>query len=158
MTPGEAIRELERWGRQLSGVRKRCHFEIGKALLPTAVKYAPRSPTRTLLNRVRKTRGKTRRDPRASYRTMPGTLEKSIQADADANSVVIGVPGNSNAGSYAFKMHEGRYKTWFKRGPGTRQKGAHAKEKFIERAIRHHVENGDVRKIIEFEIKKGMPK
>lgn len=158
MTPGQAIAELERWGGQLSGVQKRCHFEIGKILLPEARKNAPKSPTRQTLNRIRKTKRKTRRNPRATSRHTPGTLEKSIQTDANEQRLEIGVPSNSNAGQYAYKMHEEKGRTWFKRGPGTVQKGAHADEKFIERAIEDNDANGLLAKIIAYEVERGIPK
>lgn len=53
----------------------------------------------------------------------------------DATHVDIFVPINSPAGQYAAKIHDGKGKTWSKRGVGTVAKGSKADAKYIERAI-----------------------
>lgn len=104
-----------------------------------AQKYAPRSPTQAQLNRLRKTTRKVHREPNSHSRPKPGGLERSIDYSADYLEMTgeIFVAANSEAGSYAAKMHDERGKTWRNLGPGSiaKNKGGKVGDKFIERAI-----------------------
>lgn len=80
------------------------------------------------------------RDPRATSRAKPGGLERSIKA---ASGVTWGtlawaevfVPSDSEAATYAVKIHDEKGRTWRNRGVGTIAKGDRADEKFITRAL-----------------------
>ena len=74
-------------------------------------------------------------NPRSTTLPKPGGLMRSITLHATENQAEIFVPVNSEAGKYAFRIHEEFGKTWFHRGPGTQAKGAQAGAKFIERAV-----------------------
>ena len=60
---------------------------------------------------------------------------RSIAVKYDNTNATIFVASNSEAGKYAFRIHEEKGKTWKNRGPGTIAKGSKADDKFIERAI-----------------------
>lgn len=95
---------------------------------------------RSALSRfVRKTKGVLgrilHRRPRARARAVPGGLEKSIELERTEAGVTIFVAANSPAGKYAKRIHDEKGKTWWNRGRGTRDKGAQADDKFIERAV-----------------------
>ncbi|MHA1572671.1 MAG: hypothetical protein ACTSX8_01635 [Alphaproteobacteria bacterium] len=67
----------------------------------------------------------------------PGGLTASIRYDLpDADAVRVRVPINSQAGKYAKRIHDEKGKTWFRRGRGTKRKGAQADDKYIERALK----------------------
>jgi hypothetical protein len=100
-----------------------------------SVLNAPRSPTSAQLFRLRKTKGKTRRNPDAHSRPKPGGLRRSIEFDVNDGVGEIFVALNSEAGKYAARIHDERYISWWNRGPGTIALGERAKEKFIERAL-----------------------
>lgn len=102
-----------------------------------AVRNSPRSPTQAEKNKGRKTRGSTgnMRNVMAVSRAKPGGLERSIEKVVRGDEAIIFVASNSEAGSYAAKIHDEKGETWFKRGIGTISKGSKADDKFIERAI-----------------------
>lgn len=100
-----------------------------------SVKNAPISPTSSLLKAMRKTNRRVRRNPRATSRPMPGSLERSIDQRSDGKVAEIFVNASSMAGKYAFRIHSEKGISWQKRGPGTIAKGGRADHRFIERAI-----------------------
>ncbi len=123
---------------------------IGHLVQTTAVAYAPKGPTQAELDALRKAewvlRGKKptarqkkawekRKNPRATSRPKPGGLMRSIGMTWDNTNATIFVAANSEAGKYAYRIHELKGKEWFRRGPGTFAKGPKADEKFITRAI-----------------------
>lgn len=127
-------------------------FRVGVLVKRTAVQYAPISPTAGLLKelsmikmvnagfsnkRIKKTMkaAKARRNPRATSRPKPGGLMHSIMFQSGPDYAEIYVPANSEAGKYAYKIHEEKGLTWRNRGPGTQAKGSQADDKFITRAI-----------------------
>lgn len=143
---------------------------IGLKVRGTASKYAPKSPSKAQLKadagRREKAIGRWRRmtgnfkplgtfTANASTSYAPGALQKSITSKAARNYVEVYVPANSPAGSYAYKMHEERYKTWTHRGIGTKRKGPQAREKFITRAFEKHLQDGSIEKILTDELKKA---
>ena len=65
---------------------------------------------------------------------MPGGLMRSIMMRSTDTLVEVFVPANSPAGTYAFKIHEEKGKSWKELGPGSQAKGPQADEKFITRA------------------------
>jgi|LSQX01.1.fsa_nt_gb cell division septum initiation protein DivIVA len=120
-------------------------------LADEAVKNAPRSPTHEQAEERYKRMGqvdgksisrKQRKEARRLARNMrtagnPGGLERSIQGEYERSKkeIRIFVASNSEAGSYAVKMHDEKGITWHNRGAGTIAKGARADHMFIERAI-----------------------
>lgn len=146
-------------------------FRVGVLVKRTAVQYAPVSPAAGLLKelsmirmvnagfsnkRIKRTlkAAKARRDPRATSRPKPGGLMRSIMFQAGSDYVEIYVPANSEAGKYAYKIHEEKGLTWLKRGPGTQAKGAQADDKFITRAITDN--ESQILSIMESEIAKKL--
>lgn len=142
---------------QMKDAIARAMFRIANLGKAVARRYAPVSPSTTLLKRLKKGGGSVelKATKRRAARTvtltdfymkrldamisgnesMPGALTMSIQGEARDNVAEIFVPANSPGGSYAEKIHDERGISWFNRGPGTQAKGPQAKEKFIERAI-----------------------
>ena len=131
----EALLVLDRLARRTEGAMKRTLFRIATTIKDTAVDYAPISPTQQLINRARVTRRKVPRKARAYSRTKPGGLRRSIDFTATETDAEIFVASNSEAGPYAWRIHNERWNKWFKRGLGTKAAGEQAREKFIERAI-----------------------
>lgn len=115
--------------------------------------YAPRSPT---VGDIRKATGRamTIRKARGTSRPKPGGLERSIEFEADATSATVFVAANSEAGAYAFKIHELKGVEWYNRGIGTISKGPKADDQFIVRAIRDNAK--DAFAILEDEQKKAL--
>ena len=118
------------------------HNRIKLVILKTAHSYAPISPTKgqyvgTLVG------GKSGRTT-----LNPGGLTRSIIGKATDEFVEIFVPSNSEAGSYAKKMHEWEG-SW---GAGTKARGSQAGNQFITRAIKDNEEN--IVKIYEDELDK----
>jgi hypothetical protein len=72
----------------------------------------------------------------------------------DSSQATIGVPMNSGARDYAYKIHSLKGKSWNKRGLGTRAKGSQADEKFITRAVEDETKN--IILIFESEINKAL--
>lgn len=116
-----------------------------------SVMNAPRSPTSAQLFRLRKTKGKTRRNPGAHSRPKPGGLRRSIEFDVKPKFGEVYVALNSEAGKYAAKIHDERYITWTNRGPGTVALGERARELFIERAVNDN--RGEIDRIMENALK-----
>jgi hypothetical protein len=102
-----------------------------------AVRNAPISPNQNQINKFNKSCGDGERKmrPRDTDLPEPGGLERSIEKLVSGNDAIIFVAANSDAGSYAAKIHDEKGETWFKRGIGTISKGSKADDKFIERAI-----------------------
>lgn len=95
-----------------------------------SVKNAPISPTNAQYSKA-----VLKRKKRTSRRLHPGGLSRSIEWAAQGLQGAVYVASNSEAAKYAKKIHDEKYKTWRKRGPGTIAKGTRADEKFIERAL-----------------------
>lgn len=95
-------------------------------------------------------------NPRATGRPKPGGLQNSITFTSNETQAQIFVPANSEAGKYAYRIHEEKGITWFRRGPGTQVKGAKADSKFIERAIKDNTEQIQV--MIQDELVKALDK
>jgi hypothetical protein len=148
----EIIRELKRVQRLTEQGAARGMYRIGQLVATTARFYAPISPTQGQLNQLRKAEWKLRgkkpsgaqkkawkasKNPRATSRPKPGGLIRSIGMTSDAKNATIFVATNSEAGKYAYRIHEEKGKTWKNRGPGTVAKpaGLKADAKFISRAI-----------------------
>ncbi len=108
-----------------------------------AVRNAPRSPLQRQKNAQRKTTADTskRRKTTATTRAKPQGLERSISFAVDASKLEgsVFVSANSEAGKYAKRIHDERYKSWQNLGAGSRGKpaagGQGVGEKFIERAV-----------------------
>lgn len=137
----EVIRGLRLAEHQIEAHLGRMMYRIGAAVKDTAVKYAPKSPTQAEKRKASTATAaqwkaaKARRNARSTTRAAPGGLMRSIAFKSDRNSAEIFVAANSEAGKYAFAIHELKGVTWHNRGVGTVAKGAKADEKFIERAI-----------------------
>ena len=100
-----------------------------------ARRYAPISPTQAQRNALRKTKRRVVRKATAHTRAKPGGLTRSIEFYAGPDYASVFVAANSEAGKYAAKIHDEKFKTWKRRGIGTIAKGSQADEKFIERAL-----------------------
>lgn len=126
---------LARLNRQIAERRDRALQRATLLVHRESFLNAPRSPTSAQLFRLRKTKGKTRRDPGSHSRPMPGGLRRSIEFDVHPGVGEVYVALNSEAGKYAARIHDERYITWWHRGPGTVALGERADELFIERAL-----------------------
>lgn len=131
----EALQTLANVAKDGPKATQRAMSAIAILVQREARRNAPRSPTRGMLNRARKTKRKVTRSARATSRTAPGALENSIDREATSEAAIIFIASNSNAGKYARRIHEEKGETWRNRGLGTIAKGARADEKFIERAV-----------------------
>jgi hypothetical protein len=129
-------------------VMKRTHFRIATLVRDTSQTYAPRSPT---VGDIRKATGRKMkmRKARGTSRPKPGGLERSIDMETTDTESRIFVASNSEAGMYAFRIHEEKGITWHNRGIGTISKGAKADDDFIVRAILD--KQGDILAIISNE-------
>ena len=127
----EVIRSMRDAGRIVSAVAANGLPRIGRVVVRTAVEYAPRSPTKAEYERTLKRKTSSSRQD-----FFPGGLEKSIEFETAPDKCVVFVRENSYAGKYAKRIHDERGVTWRNRGPGTIAKGDHAREKFIERAVK----------------------
>ena len=145
------LRRLERMAPDIDRSLTAVHRNIAKLVKRTAFTMAPKSPTQAVINRFRKTRRKVKRKPGSTVRPKPGGLERSITIEADSRRAEIFIPVNSEAGRYAYRIHEERFISWRNLGPGSIAKGAQVGEKFIERAVQQHDDNGDISRIIAFE-------
>lgn len=177
----EALQQLGRTPQQIGRALERVSYRAGAMIFDTAKRYAPISPTQSLLNQMRQIRlvnkGYSNRQIRAfrrrgnarkkamsaqrsaagqtaAIRPMPGALQNSIQMRNGVDYIEIFVPSNSPAGKYAAKIHDERGKTWQNRGPGTVAKGPQAKEKFIARAITDR--RMDIERLIDAETMKAL--
>ena len=141
-----ALKNLEAIAGASSAIMKRSLYRIAALVHDTAQTYAPRSPT---VGDIRKATGRRMRirKARGYSRPKPGGLERSIDMDVDSTDATIFVASNSEAGLYAFRIHEEKGITWQNRGIGTISKGAKADDEFIVRAI--HDNAGSILKIIE---------
>ena len=126
---------LARLNRQIAERRDRALQRATLLVHRESILNAPRSPTSAQLFRLRKTKGKTRRDPGSHSRPMPGGLRRSIEFDVQPEFGEVYVALNSEAGKYAARIHDERHITWWNRGPGTVALGERADELFIERAL-----------------------
>jgi hypothetical protein len=101
--------------------------------------YTPRSPT---ISDVKTATGGKATGPfqvSVSHRRVhPGGLERSIEFDATATDASIFVAANSEAGAYAFYIHNLKGVEWNHRGLGTISKGPKADDQFITRGIVDH--------------------
>jgi hypothetical protein len=132
---------------------KRANYRIATRVRDTSQTYAPRSPT---LADFRKLSGKPWVFKKARGTSLPkaGGLERSIDFDFDAEEASIFVSANSEAGAYAFRIHELKGIEWHNRGIGTESKGSKADDKFIVRAIKDEANAAFV--IIEDEVTKTL--
>lgn len=124
-------------------VALRANNRVGKTVADLAATYSPISP--------KKSQG-------GGEEAAPGGLQNSIRHKATPAYVDIHVPINSQAGTYAVKMHDKKRKEWFRRGRGTVAKGPQADDKFIERAIGDSWKAGIIRNIWFGEIRKATRK
>ncbi len=176
-----ALRALDRASGQTRDGIRRALFRIGATVKRTAVRYAPISPSKSLLQRFKDAggkegttlmsgRGKKARavtltkfyadrlddmlsdDPRSVEGPKPGGLMRSITFASDAEKAEIFVPSNSDAGKYARRIHDDKGISWWKRGPGTQAKGPKADDRFILRAITDN--EGPMLKIIDGEMRR----
>jgi len=128
----QTIRKLKNLGPIASKATARAFFQSGNLVVRQSKLYSPISPTKGQINSNRKRKGKTRQQPQ------PGRLKNSIRImSRDEDHVAIGVPSNSEAGDYAYRIHSLKNKPggWKKRGIGTQRAGPQADELFISRAI-----------------------
>ena len=156
----EVIAQLKLTAQRIEANQARMLYRAGALVKNTAVRYAPKSPTMAELEKrstgtqAQRDAGKRRRNDRATSRPMPGGLMRSIEMRSNATNAEIFVAANSEAGRYAWRIHEEKGRTWFRRGKGTIAKGAQADEKFIERALNDNAEN--IRKIAESQVEKAI--
>lgn len=139
------IRAFAGVSKQIEAANQQALTRIAARIQPIAKNYCPRSPTQEQRNSVRKTKRDTskQKNPRATSRAKPGGLERSIESEVKPGEACIFVANNSEAGSYALKMHDERYQSWNKLGIGSIAKSAGnpVGEKFIERAINDNIDN-----------------
>jgi len=134
------LKDLARVKNEAPKSLERIHYRISTRWRDFAVRYAPKSPTdkeRKKQSRATAAQWKAarkRRSKTSTSRRKPGGLMHSITARSNEKFAEVFVPVNSEAGGYAFKMHEEKGQTWFKRGAGTIAKGAKADAKYITRA------------------------
>lgn len=130
-----AVNHLFRIAGASGPVFRRAIYRCATQARDRAVEYAPRSPT---VGDIRKATGRKMkiRKARGVSRPKPGGLERSIDFQVNADNAEIFVSAGSEAGLYAFRIHEEKGKTWHHRGVGTISKGAKADDKFIERGIK----------------------
>lgn len=100
-----------------------------------AVRNAPVSPTNAQYSKA-----VLKRKKRTKRRMHPGGLSRSIEWETRGMEGSVFVASNSEAAAYARKIHDDKYKSWRRRGPGTIAKGARADDKFIERALNDNAE------------------
>jgi len=132
-----------------AGVRV-ANFRIGQIVKSEARNNAPISPKQSQIAQRNKS-GKTKQ------KVTPGGLQRSIRVmEVNEKYVDIGVPSNSEAGSYARKIHDFKGVDWHNRGVGTVAKGPQADEKFISRAIQTKL--SAIRKVFESEIRRVLDK
>ena len=101
----------------------------GRLVQSEAVARAPISPKQS------QTSGNNKKST-AIDKQSPGGLERSIEfgtKDGGRTGAVF-VAANSEAGSYAKKMHDGRGKQWENLGAGSIAKGGKVGGKFVDRA------------------------
>ena len=118
---------------------------VGLKVRSVAQQYACISPTQAQKNRLKKTRRRGKRKATATTRAKPGGLRRSIEMEVDAARMQasIFVAQNSEGGKYAKRIHDERYISWRKLGPGSIAANNSGKvgEKFIERAITDNEKN-----------------
>ena len=118
---------------------------VGLKVRSVALQYACISPTQAQKNRLKKTRRRGKRKATATTRAKPGGLRRSIEMEVDAARMQasIFVAQNAEAGKYAKRIHDERYISWRKLGPGSIAANNSGKvgEKFIERAITDNEKN-----------------
>lgn len=131
------IRALGGIHRKSTAANQRALTRASLIVQSDAKDNAPRSPTQAQRNKVRKTKRNTanRKKARATSRAKPGGLERSIEFEVRTDHARVFVAANSEAGSYAKKIHDEKGVSWHKRGIGTIGKGPKADSKFIERAL-----------------------
>ena len=136
-----ALRTLDKAAERSDVVIQRALKRIGFQVQATAMEYAPRSATDTDSRKAKKQAGsskprkKRKPIPGGQGGTEPGGLERSIEFEVRGSDVEIFVADNSDAGPYAWIIHEEKGNLWKNRGLGTVSKGQKADEKFITRAI-----------------------
>jgi hypothetical protein len=156
----EVIAQLKLTAKRIEAQQARMLYRAGSLVQREAKKNAPKSPTmqelenRSTGTQAQRDAGKRRRNDRSTSRPSPGGLEQSIEMRSNAMNAEIFVAANSSAGRYAWRIHEEKGKTWWKRGKGTQAKGARADDKFIERALADNTEN--LRKIAESQVEKAI--
>ena len=118
---------------------------VGLKVRSVAQQYACISPTQAQKNRLKRTRRRGKRKATATTRAKPGGLRRSIEMEVDAARMQasIFVARNSEGGKYAKRIHDKRYISWRKLGPGSIAANNSGKvgEKFIERAITDNEKN-----------------
>ena len=137
--------------RALPRALRRC----GELAKREAIRNAPRSPTQSLINNTRITGRRRAANPRSTNRAKPGGLERSISLAVNPDNAEVFIATNSEAGKYAFRIHEEKGISWHERGPGTITKGVRADDKFIERAVFEN--ERQFGRIITTEVERVMP-
>jgi len=133
----------------------RAMLKCGLIARDEARRNAPISPTQKTKNNLHKTKSKRAAGERSTSRAKPGGLIRAISTKSGPDNAEVFVATNSEAGKYAFRIHEEKGISWHERGPGTIQRGARADDKFIERAINDNQD--EFARIIKTEIGKAMP-
>lgn len=146
----EVIASLKLTAQQIGANQYRMLYRMGTLVRDTAREYAPISPDMGTLKAWRHAQegagkkprtpaqeaaDKGRRKANATSRAKPGGLERAVSMKATKDDAEIFVATNSEAGKYAWRIHEEKGKAWKHRGPGTVLKGAKADDKFIWRAM-----------------------
>lgn len=171
----EVIAQLKLTAQRIEANQARMLYRAGSLVQREARKNAPKSPTQQEIDEDRKKgfkasgmnkaqvkarmaqvlrRRDAARNDRATSRPSPGGLEQSIEMRSNAMNAEIFVAANSSAGRYAWRIHEEKGKTWWKRGKGTQAKGDRADDKFIERALKDNEEN--IRRIAQSQVEKAI--
>jgi len=140
-------RSLKKLG-NADSAKARAMKRISRTVEATSKQYAPISPNKAQYE-------STLVGGKSEQSTFNhGNLTRSITSKSDKDKAVIFVPENSRAGRYAKIIHDGKGKTWKKRGVGTIAKGKQADAKYLDRAAENHEKRGDFGKIIDGEIKR----
>jgi hypothetical protein len=137
--------------RALPRAMRRC----GEFAKRESIRNAPRSPTQSVINNTRKTSRRRPAGLRSTNRAKPGGLERSISLTVGNDNAEVFIATNSEAGKYAFRIHEEKGISWHERGPGTITKGTRADDKFIERAVFEN--ERQFGRIITAEVERTMP-
>ena len=146
----DSLNWLASFGERIEAAAMRGFVRAGRDVLKHAKRNAPRSPTKAQIVKTLKRKKSTDRNP------TPGGLEKSITLFVDPHSVSVGIPSGKNVDGYAVRIHDEKFITWRKRGPGTVAKGDRADEKFIARAVEDRQDKTNL--VVDEEINKELAK
>ena len=156
----EVIAQLKLTAQCIEANQARMLYRAGARVRDEAKKNSPMSPTMaekesaSTGTKAQRDAGKKRRNDRATSRPAPGQLRDSIEMRSNSSNAEIFVAANSSAGRYAWRIHEEKGKTWFRRGIKTVMRGERADDKFIERALKDNEEN--IRRIAQSQVEKAI--